>query len=419
MSENTPVHAVPATPSPQAAAAPNRAGHAGSEYVDATGAVRLTRTDTALHVATWQHDPVLTLQGPWLADFAADLAAGTFGAQSRARLRAAGAWLPPPLRRVVDAAATGRFHAATPLDFLRRDGFGQLWIELTARCQLHCLHCYAESHSGRHAELPLATVGRVLAEAVALDFRRVQFTGGDPLLAPTLLDAVAEARSHGLDVEVFTNGLALTPKLSEALVARGVSFAFSLYSDRPAEHEAITQVAGSHAATVAAIRRVRAAGAAARVAIILMPQNVARAAATRAFAATLVGDLRRVRVDVQRAVGRGGFSADVVVPSAEPHADGAAAETCDAPLDLPRLGKACVAADGTVYPCIYARWLPLGRLGATGGLGDILARPTPCAAWRIPANAEAEAFAAERLTCPDCRATARFLSEVAHAAPTA
>ncbi len=52
-------------------------------------------------------------------------------------------------------------------------------IELTNRCNLHCLHCFTGRHGGRD-DLPLTILRHILDEAKAHGFEHINFTGGDP-----------------------------------------------------------------------------------------------------------------------------------------------------------------------------------------------------------------------------------------------
>lgn len=192
----------------------------------------------------------------------------------------------------------------------------------------------------------------VLDDAAALGFSWVQLTGGEPLLHDGLLEIVARARELGLSVEVFTNGLLLDARTLAALEAHRVAFAFSVYASEAAVHDRITGSPGSWERTIAAIRRVREAGLALRAGVIVMDENRHLVEETRAFIESLTGDRTAVGGDVARSVGRGAFDPENVSPACR-------AERGDRPPSG-RQGKACVAADGAIYPCIFSRWLSRG-----------------------------------------------------------
>ena len=60
-----------------------------------------------------------------------------------------------------------------------------MWLEITGRCQLRCVHCYADSgpESG-HGTMTAADWKRVIGEAADAGVRMVQFIGGEPTLYP-------------------------------------------------------------------------------------------------------------------------------------------------------------------------------------------------------------------------------------------
>ena len=93
---------------------------------------------------------------------------------------------------------------------VKLDGFDTLFVELLGRCNERCVHCYADSAPTVEASLDRTVVMSVIDQAVEAGFRRIQFTGGDPLLCEFLPEAVARARAVGLrSIEIYTNGLAL------------------------------------------------------------------------------------------------------------------------------------------------------------------------------------------------------------------
>jgi MoaA/NifB/PqqE/SkfB family radical SAM enzyme len=63
-----------------------------------------------------------------------------------------------------------------------------LWLELTNRCNLRCVHCYTESHplSGDRDILTANDYDRLMREAYELGCRKMQFIG------PALLKGTAD-----------------------------------------------------------------------------------------------------------------------------------------------------------------------------------------------------------------------------------
>ena len=82
-----------------------------------------------------------------------------------------------------------------------------------------------------------------------------------------------------------------------------IRFATSVYSDDPAEHDAITQVRSSHARTIANLRRLVERGVATRAAVIQINQAPGLEERTSAFLHRL--GVTVIRVSKVSAFGRG------------------------------------------------------------------------------------------------------------------
>jgi pyrroloquinoline quinone biosynthesis protein E len=98
-----------------------------------------------------------------------------------------------------------------------------LVAELTHRCPLHCVYCSNPLELVRRdRELPADAWARVLREAVELGVLQVDFTGGEPLARPDLVELIRAARSAGLYVSLITSGVPLDEKRLEEIVRAGL-----------------------------------------------------------------------------------------------------------------------------------------------------------------------------------------------------
>ncbi|MGH3717654.1 MAG: radical SAM protein [Pseudonocardiaceae bacterium] len=220
-----------------------------------------------------------------------------------------------------------------------------VWLEITGKCQLTCSHCYAESEpNGGDGAMSSADWCRVIDEVAQLGGRMVQFIGGEPTLYRGLPDLVHRALNQGLEVEVFSNLVHVSSELWEAFAQRGVRLATSYYSDDAAEHEAITQSRGSYARTKANIAEAVHRSIPLRVGLVDLRdgQRVEQARAElRALGATAIG------TDHLRQVGRGARQRR---PSMDQLCGHCARE------------KVAVSPNGDVWPCVFARWMPVGNI---------------------------------------------------------
>ncbi len=98
-----------------------------------------------------------------------------------------------------------------------------LIAELTHRCPLHCVYCSNPMElDQRINELPTDAWARVFREAAQLGVLQADFTGGEPLARPDLVELVREARAAGLYVNLITSGLPLDEARLEKLVEAGL-----------------------------------------------------------------------------------------------------------------------------------------------------------------------------------------------------
>jgi radical SAM protein len=140
----------------------------------------------------------------------------------------------------------------------------RVYWELTRACDLACRHCRAEAMPQPAAdELSTAECHTVIA-ALARAPRppHVIFTGGDPLKRPDLLDLIRTAVGCGLGVSLAPSAtFGITHDTVTSVKEAGVS-AMSLSIDGPtaAHHDALRGVLGCFGWTLAAARRIVAAG---------------------------------------------------------------------------------------------------------------------------------------------------------------
>ena len=98
-----------------------------------------------------------------------------------------------------------------------------LIAELTHRCPLHCVYCSNPLElQARATELSTEDWSRVFREAAELGVLQVDFTGGEPLTRPDILDLVRTARLAGLYLNLITSGLPLDESRLDALVQAGL-----------------------------------------------------------------------------------------------------------------------------------------------------------------------------------------------------
>ncbi|WP_165488420.1 radical SAM/SPASM domain-containing protein [Actinomadura formosensis] len=228
-------------------------------------------------------------------------------------------------------------------------GLGFLWLELTNRCNLKCVHCYTESHpgSGGRDIMTARDYESVMTQAYELGCRKIQFIGGEPQISPDFMRLLRYAKETGFEfVEVFTNLTRLTEETLGFATRHGVRFATSVYSRAPEAHDGVTGVRSSHVRTIKNLRRLITSGVETRAAVVDIRQDATAAEEAQRFLEDLgVGSVRTSRV---REFGRG---------EALTGQQGSMSALCGHCWN----GKLCIAPDGLAYPCVMARQWPVGN----------------------------------------------------------
>ncbi|SDG22712.1 Radical SAM superfamily enzyme, MoaA/NifB/PqqE/SkfB family [Sinosporangium album] len=228
-----------------------------------------------------------------------------------------------------------------------------LWVDLTRKCQLNCVHCLNDSKAeGTHGTMSRQNWISVLDQAKASGVGEVRFIGGEVTMHPDAAELVSHALDLGLQTEIFSNLVHVAAGWWELFQRDGVSVATSYYSDDAAEHDAITG-RRSHARTLANIGKAVKLGIVLRVAIVAVHEGQRTGSARREMEALGVTAVHVSRV---RPFGRaaGGQSPD-------------AARLCG----RCGTGAASVGPDGKVSPCVFSTWMRVGDVRDTS-LADIL-----------------------------------------------
>jgi MoaA/NifB/PqqE/SkfB family radical SAM enzyme len=249
--------------------------------------------------------------------------------------------------------------ARSPVEFTKTS-LDFVWLELTNRCNLECIHCYAESGptTGEKDRLSEDDYLGLINQLHDLGCRRIQFIGGEPTLNKSLSTLIEAAYLKDFDfIEVFTNLTRLPVTLLNVFSRFNAAVATSFYSSNPAVHDEITRHAGSFERTVGNMRRVLDAGLSLRVGVIEMEQNRADMVATWDFL-TQMG-IKQIGTDRARKIGRANL---------------------EGPCSMTELCGSCagnilsIGPDGIVAPCNMSRKWSVGSV-LERRLEDIVCSP--------------------------------------------
>ncbi len=124
-------------------------------------------------------------------------------------------------------------------------------IEVTARCNLKCVHCYINLPAGdieaKNKELTYKEICNILDQIVDEGCLWLLLTGGEPFLRPDFLDIYTYAKKKGMLITLFTNGTLLTPYVSDYLSELPPhSIEITLYGLTQETYEKVTGISGSY-----------------------------------------------------------------------------------------------------------------------------------------------------------------------------
>jgi 12,18-didecarboxysiroheme deacetylase len=132
---------------------------------------------------------------------------------------------------------------------------------VTNRCNLKCLHCYAHATpAAAPDELTTAEGLALLDDLAALGAPVVLFSGGEPLLRPDLTRLIRHAVGRGMRAVISTNGTLITPRKAEELKTLGLSYVGISLDGLRKVNDRFRKVAGAFDLALAGVRNCLAAG---------------------------------------------------------------------------------------------------------------------------------------------------------------
>ena len=122
-------------------------------------------------------------------------------------------------------------------------------MELTYRCNLHCVHCYTDPYNDRKffpRELTLTEIKRIIDEMAELEILYLNLTGGEIFTHPNFFEIYDYAYRKGFLLMLYTNGTIFTQAIIDRL-KRSPPFSIdvSCHSVTEEAFDRFTQVPGS------------------------------------------------------------------------------------------------------------------------------------------------------------------------------
>ena len=161
-------------------------------------------------------------------------------------------------------------------------------IEITARCNCNCRHCYigvpAQDRQAKAAELAADQIDDIAAQAVSLGAIWCLISGGEPLLRPDFEDIYLRLKRRGLLVSVFTNATLISAAhiaLFKKYPPRDIEV--TVYGVTRTTYERVTQTPGSFDRFERGLDLLLQSGVKARLKAMAVQSNFHEQAAIAAF----------------------------------------------------------------------------------------------------------------------------------------
>lgn len=122
-------------------------------------------------------------------------------------------------------------------------------LELTYRCNLHCVHCYTDPYNAREyfpRELTLNEILRLFEDMADLGILWLNLTGGEIFTHPSFFEIYDAAYRKGFLLQLYTNGTIFTETVVERLkTSPPFSIDISCHSVNEEAFDWFTKVPGS------------------------------------------------------------------------------------------------------------------------------------------------------------------------------
>lgn len=131
----------------------------------------------------------------------------------------------------------------------------------TQRCNLKCVHCYAQSEDRDYTgEMSTEEAKVMIDDLAAFGAPVLLFSGGEPTIRKDLVELMHYAKGKGMRVVISTNGTLITPEKAQQYAEVGLSYVGVSLDGGPSTHDEFRGISGSFDKAIAGIRSSRDAG---------------------------------------------------------------------------------------------------------------------------------------------------------------
>jgi 12,18-didecarboxysiroheme deacetylase len=162
-----------------------------------------------------------------------------------------------------DALRYGRHSSTLPSHLLQfsEDKRPVVVWNVTRKCNLKCVHCYAQATEEAVADELSTEEGKTLIDDLAQFGSPVMlFSGGEPLVRKDLPELAAYAVEKGMRAVISTNGTLITPGLARTLKSIGLSYVGISLDGMQGINDTFRGVPGAYDKALKGIRNCQKAG---------------------------------------------------------------------------------------------------------------------------------------------------------------
>jgi radical SAM protein with 4Fe4S-binding SPASM domain len=161
-------------------------------------------------------------------------------------------------------------------------------MDLTYRCNLRCVHCYAGPRTAADSrEMTTEMAKSILDQVAGAGCLFMLLSGGEPMLRRDFAEIYVHARRLGMLVTVFTNATLVADRMVAMFEEwPPLKVEASIYGATDATHDGVTGVPGSLSLTLAGVDRLVARGVRVGLKTMLMKVNISEFEAMENLAKT-------------------------------------------------------------------------------------------------------------------------------------
>jgi SynChlorMet cassette radical SAM/SPASM protein ScmF len=154
----------------------------------------------------------------------------------------------------------------------------QIYFYLTEGCNLRCRHCWIspkfQDENHVYPSLDVSLFQSIIGQAKKMGLSGVKLTGGEPFLHPRIPDLLEFVKEEQLGLNIESNGILITPELSELITACENPFvAVSLDGTNEDTHDRIRGVKGAFKGALKGIVNLVNVGIKPQIIMTIMAEN--------------------------------------------------------------------------------------------------------------------------------------------------